>query len=54
MLDALGTLEPEPFEDVVWRVVRDGRRPLEAAVVQLTRPIWEVPISFHHLMYVKF
>ena len=31
LLDALGTLEPEPFEDVVWRVVRDGRRPLEAS-----------------------
>ena len=31
LLDALGTLETEPFEDVVWRVVRDGRRPLEGS-----------------------
>ncbi|MCH6588100.1 MAG: DUF692 family protein, partial [Proteobacteria bacterium] len=31
LLDALGTLEPEPFEGVVWRVVRDGRQPLEAS-----------------------
>ncbi len=31
LLDALGTLEAEPFEGVAWRVVRDRRRPLEAS-----------------------
>jgi RES domain-containing protein len=31
LLDALGALEPEPFEGTVWRAVRDGRRPLEGS-----------------------
>ena len=31
LLDALGNLEPEPFEGRVWRAVRDGRRPLEGS-----------------------
>ena len=31
LLDALGTLEPEPFEGTAWRAVRDGRRPLEGS-----------------------
>ena len=31
LLDALGTLEPEPFEGTVWRAVRDGRQPLEGS-----------------------
>jgi hypothetical protein len=31
LLDALGTLEPEPFEGRAWRAVRDGRRPLEGS-----------------------
>ncbi len=31
LLDALGTLEPEPFEGSVWRAVRGGRRPLEGS-----------------------
>ena len=31
LLDALGTLEAEPFEGVVWRVVRDRRQALEAS-----------------------
>ena len=31
MLDALGNLEPEPFEGRVWRAVRDGRLPLEGS-----------------------
>ena len=31
LLDALGNLEPEPFEGNVWRAVRDGRRPLEGS-----------------------
>lgn len=31
LLDALGKLEPEPFQDVVWRVARDSREPLEGS-----------------------
>ncbi len=31
LLDALGKLDPEPFEGTVWRAVRDGRRPLEGS-----------------------
>ena len=31
LLDALGTLEPEPFEGAVWRVVRFGREPLQGS-----------------------
>lgn len=31
LLDALGELEPESFEGVVWRAVRDSRDPLEGS-----------------------
>ena len=31
LLDALGNLEPEPFEGRVWRAVRAGRLPLEGS-----------------------
>ncbi len=31
LLDALGTLEPEPFEGTAWRVVRFGRPPLQGS-----------------------
>ena len=31
LLDALGNLEPEPFEGTVWRAVRDVRQPLEGS-----------------------
>ncbi len=31
LLDALGDLEPEPFDGTVWRAVRDGRLPLEGS-----------------------
>ena len=31
LLDALGTLEPEQFEGVVWRVVRSGRELLQGS-----------------------
>ncbi len=31
LLDALGALEPEPFEGAAWRVVRSGRPPLDGS-----------------------
>ena len=31
LLDALGALEPEAFVGSTWRIVRDGREPLEAS-----------------------
>lgn len=31
LLDALGALEPEPFEGAVWRALREGRQPLEGS-----------------------
>jgi RES domain-containing protein len=34
LLDALGELQAEPFTGKVWRVVREGRDPLQPSMVQ--------------------
>ena len=34
LLDAFGTLKPEPFEGVVWRALPDSREPLEGSSVR--------------------
>jgi hypothetical protein len=34
LLDALDAIKPEKFEDVVWRIVRDGRDPASRTSVR--------------------